>query len=759
MLTRRNTVHPVPQTTPFAKKPITTNPFLSSSSEDLKKSSTLQAEESYDIEHYTIKYKHARFSSNAAATSNTPNPFLHEFEAFASNLIVEDDRIDQWENYTHETNRDESDISSKKRASQKYKTHSCSGSSRRMSLDLFIMKTPFGWSRRRGATRTSPDMKRLSNIGRPISRPEQILRSGFANLVRPSGHTSGSNGEYAVLKSSRYDTEDEFNSNQYKHDEEEANRSSTIRERSFNPFLISDSNSELEHLTEPSNGGYLLERPDKKQQSSSTSESDGNLVKFPAHQPQSVFSDWSIEDCPRLLAFQKKQQEMVQQSWQDQGHKQVFSESKTPLAKSTTDTVLGQYHNMNNTRQQHRHTSIYHRPNTTSPSALSSLISPRRNSMVIGRNMIRQRPVVHSLYEINNSNHYSEVDSRSMGRYYSHETAHVYEDGNSTSYNYTEVHREPNETSQDPGNVNPFNRNSWQSRSLGRHEFQSYAQDFRKNAGLWASRPWAPTASNSSCGSSPLSPLYRSTFPHEREDYQDSQGELDQTVPLLHNIAETQMQPHGREEEVQNKTEYKDEKRNSAYDFGVRHDNDQSYLEDKNDVRFFYNSVDWQETDDIEKNNGQPHPSTTSGNQSSRERLKRRATLAKKKFYKLLKQPQSDANPSKGEEEDEYMELDDPSRSEKSVYSVTSSLRARMRLTPKTKTVLRQVKRRISTAARAVMSGTSRAANNVTPTLRSNTKRKSNTTAHTQPISTCSHYQENGYGYKNLYDPESIAAR
>ncbi|KAF9355752.1 hypothetical protein BGX26_006191 [Mortierella sp. AD094] len=294
MLKRRNTVHPVQhpvhlmqrQPAPSATKSIITNPFLSSSCEDLKKKTPVHlAEGSYD--HYAIKQKHihTRTSSNATATSNTTNPFLYEPTTFTTNLMVDAGHPDQCEDHTDEDYQDEGDFVSNRRGSQKYKTHSRPGGSRRLSLDLF--KTPFGWHRRRRATCASPDMKRTPIINQSLDRTEEILRSSFTNLIQPSEDALSKTDDDMILKSSRYHPEeDEVRDNQYKHDEEQAHR---------------DSNPELAPFTgaypaEPSED-YALGRQD-----------DESSTKFPERRRHSVFSDWSIEDCPRLLAFQKKQQ-------------------------------------------------------------------------------------------------------------------------------------------------------------------------------------------------------------------------------------------------------------------------------------------------------------------------------------------------------------------------------------------------------------------------------------------------------------------
>ncbi|KAF9112533.1 hypothetical protein BGX27_003212 [Mortierella sp. AM989] len=772
MLKRRNTIHPVQQPAqvqrqpaPFVSKFIATNPFLSSSFDDLKNNPAYSAEE-LQKDGYAIKHRHARTSSDAMTTSNATNPFLYEPTTYITNPMVDACRPDQWENYANEDSYDE--YSANKRGSQKYKTHSRPGGSRRLSLDVF--RAQFGWHRRRRATCTSPDLKRMPIFNQSHDRTEEII-SSFTNLNQPlEGAVRGTNDEM-ILKSSRYyPGEDGAKSNQ-QHNEEQTFTES--RQRSLNPFLNSDSNLELTSFAEahPEESSERYTTGQQHQPQSSTAhENNANLLERRRH---SVFSDWSIEDCPRLLAFQKKQQELQEQQEkqekqeQKSRQQQVFSASRMSLTKSMTDTILDQYQDLDNIRQHRRHTSACHRSQNAPSPAPSSLKNPRRNSVVIGRNIIRQRPTIRSLYETPSSRHYLEVESRSV---YQYDATHAYEDNDASDHNYEAPQNEPYETSQNlwsSGPVHPFNQPAWQLRSLGRYESQSYAQDFMKNGELWVPRPWTTTASNSSCGSSPSSPLYHSTFPHEREDYQDSQDDLGQTVPSYQDIGEVQRQPYEQEGRVeedygQNYDEYSGNEHNSVYDFGAHLDHghsDRPYHEDENDIRFFYNSVDWQKTDEIEEQDNRLRSSAASSNQSSRDRLTRRATLAKKKFYKLLKQPQqiqSDTDLTK--EEDEEVELDDdPSRSANSVYSVTSSLRAKMRLAPKTKTVLRQVKRRISTAARTVMSEASKAASNVTPILRSNTKGKNNNNTRSQP-SSASHYD---YEYSNdsyYGPPESVGS-
>ncbi|KAF9924392.1 hypothetical protein BGZ65_008366 [Modicella reniformis] len=131
------------------------------------------------------------------------------------------------------------------------------------------------------------------------------------------------------------------------------------------------------------------------------------------------------------------------------------------------------------------------------------------------------------------------------------------------------------------------------------------------------------------------------------------------------------------------------------------------------DVRDYYNSVDWRETDEYHD----PHTHKVRSESTfirSRERITRSATHVKAKFYKLLKQrhhgiEEEENHP--GQYQGSYLdENDDDPSPECSVYSVTSSLRARMRLNSKAKTLLRRVKRHLSSTARSVMSEANKAA-------------------------------------------------
>ncbi|KAF9354300.1 hypothetical protein BGX34_011111, partial [Mortierella sp. NVP85] len=215
------------------------------------------------------------------------------------------------------------------------------------------------------------------------------------------------------------------------------------------------------------------------------------------------------------------------------------------------------------------------------------------------------------------------------------------------------------------------------------------------------------------------------------------------TVHKIH-MMKIQLRPHGEEKDENDhdrnaghkNEDVRDDYSNAtvlvtAYEHGYNtcllSDRIDAFQNNDHDVRHYYNTVDWQRTDDCED-----HHETRSGSTLNRSRdlIVRRATLAKTKFYKLLKQPsqyphgrhQHHHHHHYGVNEEDRPDLcsdpypdekDDPSRSESSMYSVMSSLRARTRLNSKTKMVLRQVKRRLSSAAKSVMSEVNKAASNV----------------------------------------------
>ncbi|KAF9904750.1 hypothetical protein BX616_001211 [Lobosporangium transversale] len=259
-------------------------------------------------------------------------------------------------------------------------------------------------------------------------------------------------------------------------------------------------------------------------------------------------------------------------------------------------------------------------------------------------------------------------------------------------------------------------RSSWQPRSsAARRESQSYAQDFMKDSERWVppTRPW--TLISTTAGLNITSPLYKRAFPHEREGRQESI----ETEIGYHDMKRVQTQPYGQEEKEEVEEEIKEqedyigskgmnlgdqaattasfkaggfkyeydgsgdedyiqkttecaEERGSVYDFGAHLDHQDHCISDDIDVRYYYNSVDWQRRDTMDEMihdytlQDQQHTplskaeeawrrgiSTDSSSTASctlgagpdysrsRELFARKALLAKAKFYRLLKQPRS----------------------------------------------------------------------------------------------------------------------
>ncbi|KAF9438315.1 hypothetical protein BGZ76_008703 [Entomortierella beljakovae] len=780
MLKRRNTIHPLQASVQWQpelqkSKLQSTNPFLSSSCDDMKKSTIYKTEE-FIADHYTqvLEHKHTRTQSNTTTTSITnTNPFLFEDDTNPHFTQIQQDGNYNAQNDTPCRN-------------EKYKTHSRPGGSRRMSLDLF--KAPFGWHRRRRATCALADLDKMSTIAQSCDQVQEILRSNFTNINQSSEDTNYNDNteDDTILKSSRYhpEEEDQLDDTHYSHAAEHqlsdhGYENSESQKESFNPFLNSDSKSDVPtfagaHPADINN--YMAGRLDQQQQMTFQDGGEKGSRNW-----RRRHSDFSVDDCPRLLALQRQQQQEQQQQQQQSERYEVvqqqdISASRMSLTKSTTDTALNSYSYSQNPRS-----SSYGQPSSTSTNS-----NPRRNSVVVGRNIVRPKLAVRSLYEPTTSRRYSEAEYQ----HYNHDLAHSYTEPENCSQdldNTYQLSSETGQTSLGSNNVHPFDQpTSCQPRSIGRRESQSYAQDFMKNIEPWVPRPWT-TTSISSCGSSPASPLYHCTFPHEREDYQESQDDLDQTVPTYHDMSEIQRKPYGQEEDEEeakerNEIEHTNNPREYGYDFGDL-DSNRTYQVDENEVRLFYNSIDWKMDEEIEGNYDQARKQNVGFQQSvqsSRSRLTRKATIAKNKIYKLLKQPQHQYQPEsqiqlqpqfqsqtqqmqfrsdsdevevEGEMAEHYQQRDDISRSNtsaaNSTYSATSSLRARMRLTPKTKTVLRQVKRRISIAAKSVFSEASRAANTVTPILRNRrggTTSTTTTSANSQYVSADNCQPQQGFG-------------
>ncbi|KAG0220835.1 hypothetical protein B0O80DRAFT_497462 [Mortierella sp. GBAus27b] len=771
MLSRRNTIHPSHPAalhhTTFTSKSSRTNPFLSSSFDDLRSPS------------YTfVRYDNERLSSDYAPSNSAiklTNPFTSDNPVYPA---------DTWTDTLPEASRKNagakiSDDSSEPGSQhiQKTKSHhrqeSQEHETRRLSLDLF--KAPFGWHRRRRATCASSDLRRMVKYEQGSKFDK---RASIGNVKRDwdeySQHPPRVSNELkrnVILKSSRYHPEEQEPVDQRSDvnedpqvNDEPIERTTGQRPPSFNPFLVPESDSESipEALPEPNHPRDS--RPDilwrtcvsgrgSQRQSWTADDSRDPAVTDPVRRRHSILSDWSIEDCPRLMAFQKQQQlEQEKREQEEFTYRQTLSESRMSMTRSTTDTVLTQYQDHDDIHQHRRRASTLSRSHNVPPPASSSASRPRRNSVVIGRNISREhpppprslrtgawsRPEVETQPPTDEQNMYQKdaglihVDERK-----------VYHE----SWTLSSVH--PFDKPRRPG-------------SLTRRESQSYAQDFVNDTEHWVPRPWTAA---STC-SSPSSPLHQRIFPHERDDHDSepfSSEEEEEPAPIPVPVSDSsprdvhdptyldtkriQLRPYGQEdgieqdkngdfvrEDVRDDCDNTTARHDYVYDTEVLWDQSNAFHDSDHDVRHYYNSVDWQETMEYPESQEAPAQSTFN---RSRDRITRRATLAKAKFYKLLKHPTQ--HPQHYHDTDEsYLDLypdscpdenDDPSRSESSVYSVTSSLRARMRLNSKTKTVLRQVKRRLSSAAKAVMSEANKAASNVSQAISEANKATSNKTS------------------------------
>ncbi|KAG0305035.1 hypothetical protein BGZ98_004663 [Dissophora globulifera] len=701
MLRRRNTIHPLqhsaelgePQFKPFPPRTKVTNPFLSVSCDNLD-----------DIVHTSqLELDDACLPADALALTSSAaytNPFLHHTAAYSiGDSLSHNESTARWD----VTYNDDSNSGDHHHDSLKHKLQSqYDGGARRLSLDLF--KAPFAWNRRRRATCASSDLKRMMKMDQSIIQNEEVARSTFrfpSNSDVPvlslqdgsNYHGQDEDGVGVILKSCRYEPEEQGDSDMQDHVAYLERDRKRERPASFNPFLSSDSTDSMTDRDakhdERADQGHVPNKKDLRQTWAAPEGVETLTTNTPGRRRHSVFSDWSIEDCPRLLAFQNQQRDQL---WHEQtsDSQKDLSRSRMSMTRSTTDTVIDQHHDLD-FRQHHSHYSAYRPPQSATvsilPSSSSTTNRARRNSVVVGRDIIRQeQSPLQSLHAV-------ETESRSLYHYADSRSHHHHEhDDSSESSPLHDRDSWPRPTSMQSSS---FER-PWRPRSsLARRESHSYAEDFVKDGGPW----------------------------------DELGGEGEDHCSYAEDIAKVE----------------------SDDDYGLQAYQDNTvFYSDDHDIRHYYNSMDWQETDTTQDDARCPSTTATALNRS-RELLTRRATVAKAKFYRLLRQnqhhSQSQSRGSGGDQadrldvhseenvNDEVDEYEDPSRSESSVYSVTSSFRERMRLNTKTKTVLRQVKRRLSAAAKTVISEASKAANNImpeaskannnlNPVLRSNPKRR-----------------------------------
>ncbi|GJJ75694.1 hypothetical protein EMPS_08052 [Entomortierella parvispora] len=573
--------------------------------------------------------------------------------------------------------------------------------SRRMSLDA--LKAPFGWGRHRRATCTELTPSETKTLQTPLSQStlgysredievaqqEEILKTALYH--DSARHGRGHDGRYVGQLS-----------------EESSSPSSRTSQKaprplSYNPFLQGDGNV------------YPLDQSDNVVTSflgrKTEREADLIPVKIPARRRHSVFSDWSIEDCPQLLTGHKTQ-ELQEQEPKD------MSSSRSSLTRSMT---LNSY--PDDYQPQHRrHSSAVVQP----PGNPASTYRARRNTVVLGRTM-----TMHSASYIRSPQRFQDSDPWEQRRQDSELL--LAKDGYSCDQPVVSVRR-PHSTLA----------------SLRRRESCSYAQDFASSPGGSISRPPRPWINTCTTRSTSLksfgsenSPLFRTS-----SAYSDGLGDEMSTEPCKSKKSsnpyrEFQLRPYGYEFEDDDEEEEKTDLDAFAERRRVHaQDQDHASVESNpcsaiEDDQVYYNALARQLTchpyDDDEDfdihRDGFSHLQ-----HHGKDSIFRRSNGSLTKgfqasFYKLMASHQNEADDH--DYDHQQHEDDSGSRSFRSrlggvsassfsftgsAHSFTSSFRARVRLT-RTKTVLQQVKKKISNAARTVLTEANKAAQGVGPLL------------------------------------------
>ncbi|KAG9069122.1 hypothetical protein KI688_010017 [Linnemannia hyalina] len=656
-----------------------------------------------------------------------------------------------------------------------------------MSLDVF--KVPFNLNKSRRATCAASDLKRMLTIK---TSSVLVRRQQKKADDQSDGSNNGVNNHDGpvdeILKTSRYHPDEQVmdrqgdddgqqyqnfaqdgqamedeDSYRYQHQHAHHQYSNDAAEESFNPFVQHHNNhkghgqdiaahpfdSAPDQDTDPYRQPFqATDRPINIDEKKST-----NMTR----RRYSVFSDWSIEDCPRLLAMQQRQQQQ-QREEQEQLDRlyQGMSSSQTMLARSTTDTSLGQTYDIT---QHRRHTTIAHThhpsPESSTPAPPPAAVAssgmtgrPRRNTVILGKNLIR------SATSAAGPNHRRpNPETASLKSTTSRHPA------TTDAYTASLQRRQLRQQQQQQQQKQHEHGNGQLRQPVGRPESShSYKHDFLKDTAKWKPHPWTVASSSySSACSSPSSPLHQSRFPHElgheesdQDDSDESSSEDDDSgsnsdseedseddaEPLYHDMKAIQMKPYGHEDDDDDGYS-RFEQQAGQEDVGPQ---EQGYEDGSGGNYGYYDdSFQWhpynydQQPDSTGGYYESPSSSaaafsestTTPSKAQSQDSLAKKASLAKAKFYKYLSKSATTTSPSSSsqhnyhpldsgdsdlettshhhyqhgfyEAEVDNYDHDSSHHQFGSGYSFTSSLRARVRLT-KTKTVLRQVKRRLSEA-------------------------------------------------------------
>ncbi|KAG0218125.1 hypothetical protein BGX33_008509 [Mortierella sp. NVP41] len=223
----------------------------------------------------------------------------------------------------------------------------------------------------------------------------------------------------------------------------------------------------------------------------------------------SVFSDFSIENCPLLLAMQQRQQQQREEQEQLDGHYQALSASQMSLTRSKTETSLRQNYDSpekkrhTTTANHYRHDSqstVHSTPSATTPIE-RRMERPRRNTVILGKNLIRSTTT-----PIRRPNPNAKTTPFKS-------TSHQ---ATTTDAYTASIQRRQEEVQQQ----------QWRQPAGRPESSHSYKHDFLKETARWKPHPWTAASSSyshSSACSSPSSPLHQSRFPHELVDDDDEE--------------------------------------------------------------------------------------------------------------------------------------------------------------------------------------------------------------------------------------------
>jgi hypothetical protein len=352
MLKRRNTIHQGHQLYSKDIHPLgphatttlrSTNPFLSSSLDDLS----------------TLVSKHSQYAPPFATSNDDEknNPFYYEpntcnpFFSQGGANIGENHQQEEYQYPSH----DQHNIYPNQQQQQytlKLQTNSNPKDlhKRKMSVDVF--KAPFNLNKARRATCTASDLKRMLTIKTPSAlirryhKKEDHHGRDNSELVGAGGgsHDYSNGNADEILKTSKYHPEEQFMDNHPNEDQQQPRQHShnaqegysldnskesyqyqhQATEESYNPFVQNHNGNHAghEHGMEihPFDSAPDQQGTDPYHQQPSfqaPSQPEERKPASPTRRRYSVFSDWSIEDCPRLLAMQQRQQREQQYGEQE----------------------------------------------------------------------------------------------------------------------------------------------------------------------------------------------------------------------------------------------------------------------------------------------------------------------------------------------------------------------------------------------------------------------------------------------------------